>query len=139
MQIPNFLDDKKRALLQDVGLLFLRLSFGGTLLAAHGWRKLTNFGSLSESFSDPLGIGSTLSLMGTIGAEVFCSLAIIIGLFTRLTVLPLIFTMGVAGFIYHAADPFQKKELAFVYLFAFIVVLLCGPGRFSVDKLIFKK
>jgi putative oxidoreductase len=44
--------------------------------------------------------------------------------------------MLVAAFIVHGDDPFQKKELALLFLTPFLALLLAGPGRFSLDAVI---
>lgn len=116
------------------GLLLLRAAFGGLMLV-HGWQKLTGFQELAAVFPDPLGIGGKLSLIAAIGAEFGCSLLLIAGLAGRLAAIPLACTMGVALFIVHAADPWQKKELAAVYLAAYAALVFTGPGRFSLDGL----
>lgn len=120
---------------QNVALLFLRL-LAGCMMLTHGWAKLMAFGTLAATFPDPIGLGSTLSLVLIIFAEVGCSLLLIFGLLTRLATLPLMFGMCVAIFSIHAADPFQAKELPVLYLGVYFVVLLMGPGRFSLDSLI---
>ena len=122
--------------LTNLGLLLLRLGFGGTMLFAHGWSKLGKYAVLAASFPDPMGLGSEATLVLAIFAEVFCSALLMIGLGTRLAVIPLIITMLVAGFIVHAADPFAKQELAFLYLLPFIFLFLAGAGRYSLDGLI---
>lgn len=61
-------------------LLALRILFG-VLLLSHGIQKWTNFSAMSESFPDPLGVGSTLSLGLAVFAEVFCSVGFIFGAF----------------------------------------------------------
>jgi len=43
-------------------------------------------------------------------------------------------TMIVAAFIVHLDDPFKRKELALLYLVGFLIVLLMGPGKYSLDK-----
>jgi putative oxidoreductase len=48
--------------------------------------------------------------------------------------IPPAITMLVAGFIVHSADPFGTNEKAFLFLAFFIVILLLGPGKFSIDK-----
>ncbi|MCA9508106.1 MAG: DoxX family protein, partial [Myxococcales bacterium] len=88
-----------------------------------------------HSFPDPLGLGSTLSLSLTLSAEFLCALLVVIGLFTRYVAFPLVFAMGVAFFVIHRGDPFQKKEMAFLYLMAFSTIFACGPGAYSADKL----
>ena len=95
-----------------IGLLLLRLGACSFLIYGHGWGKLANYTARSETFSDPLGVGSPMSLGLAVFAEVFCSIAVMLGLLTRLAAIPLIITMGVAGFIRHAPDPFAKKEAA---------------------------
>jgi len=119
--------------LETLGLLVLRLAVGPLMFGLHGMAKLSSFSDLSGSFPDPLGVGSAVSLTLAVFAEAFCSVAVALGLFTRLAAVPLAFTMGIAAFVVHAADPWEKKELALLYLAAYLVLLLCGPGRLSVD------
>ena len=70
--------------------------------------------------------------------EVFCSMLVILGLFTRLAVIPIIIEILVATFSVKAAQPLINKELDFLYLVPFVVLLFCGPGRVSVDGMIGK-
>lgn len=76
-------------------LLALRILFG-VLLMSHGVQKWANFDAMSESFPDPLGVGSQMSLILAIFGELTCSLAFIFGFLYRLAMIPMIFTMGMA-------------------------------------------
>ena len=120
----------------DLGLLILRLMAGGAMLT-HGYPKLQKLLNGNFQFGDPLGLGSEVSLVLAVFAEVICSVLVIIGLTTRLAVIPLIITMGVAFFIVHGADDFKTKEMAFLYLGIFLSLFFTGPGKFSADKAIF--
>ncbi len=120
------------------GLLILRVTFGCMMLV-HGWQKLSGFSAMAETFPDPIGMGSRLSLISTIGAEFGCSLLLILGLATRLAAMPLAFTMIVALFLVHANDPWQTKELAAVYLATYVSLIFIGPGQFSIDHLWWNK
>lgn len=122
------------SMLQDIGILALRLWLGGTMLIAHGWPKLANFGAYSEAFPDPIGLGSTFSLGLAVFAEFFCAILVVLGVLTRLASIPLLCTMLVAFFIVHSADAFQAKELAFIYLGGFVGLALLGGGRFALLK-----
>ena len=85
-------------------------------------------------FGDPIGIGEVASKILAVIGEAICPLLIIIGLKTRLAAIPAIITMAVAAFVVHGADPFQKKELALLYLVGFVAIALLGPGKFSIDQ-----
>lgn len=85
------------------------------------------------SFQDPFGVGGTISLGLAIFAEVFCAILVVLGLWTRLALIPLIATMAVAFFIIHSGDPFIKKELSLLYLIGFSALFAGGPGLYSVD------
>lgn len=128
----------KRDITGHIGLLVLRVGIGCFMLV-HGWQKLSGFSQMADKFPDPIGMGSQLGLISAIGAEVGCSLLLIAGLGTRLAALPLAFTMIVAHFVVHAKDLWQVKELPAIYLLIYVVILLAGPGRFSLDALLWSK
>lgn len=116
-----------------LGLLILRLGTGAFLIYGHGWGKLTHFSEEAQQFSNPIGLGSPTSLALAIFAEVFCAIAVMLGLCTRLAAIPIIVTMAVAGLLHHAADPFGRKEKALLYLVAYVAIALMGAGRYSLD------
>lgn len=120
-----------------VGLLILRTAFGCFMLV-HGIQKLMSFGDMAEQFPDPIGLGSQFSLVAAIGAEVGCSLLLILGLGTRLAAIPLAFTMLVALFVVHTNDPWKVKELAAVFLSVYVFLMFTGAGEFSLDRLVFR-
>ena len=115
-------------------ILMLRLTFGLLMIIRHGMPKLMNFAAQSAGFYDPLGIGSKSTLVLVIFAEIFCSLFIVLGLFTRLAVVPLIIVMCFAFFGANAGKVnVIGAELALLYLTSYVVLLFVGPGRISVD------
>jgi putative oxidoreductase len=122
-----------------LGLLFLRLGAAGFMLT-HGYPKLMRlFSGEPVSFISVMGMSPELSLLLAVFAEFFCSIFILLGLFTRLAAIPLIITMAVAAFVIHSDDPFSTKEKALLFLLIFIVLLLTGGGRFSIDGILQKK
>jgi putative oxidoreductase len=122
--------DKKN----DWALLIFRLAFGGFMIIGHGWPKLLRLlGDEPVKFMDFMGLGPTVSLALATFAELGCALLIMVGLYTRLALLPLIFTMLVAIIGRHWGDPFGLVEKALMYLFAYLGILLTGPGWFSLD------
>lgn len=120
----------------DLASLLLRLIVGG-LMAYHGYSKLIGYNEILPMFGDIIGIGSKASLLLVIFAEFFCGLFVLLGFLTRLSNIPIFITMIVAFFIAHGKDPFQMKELAFIFLTLCLPVFLLGSGKYSIDRLIF--
>ncbi|HEX6915520.1 MAG TPA: DoxX family protein [Chitinophagaceae bacterium] len=118
--------------------LLLRLVLGG-LMAYHGYLKLEMYDTMMKIFGDPIGIGQSLSVHLVIFAEFFCGILLVIGLFTRLAVIPIFITMLVAFTVAHAKDPFQVKMIPFIYLLLCFPVFIAGSGRYSADAILFRK
>lgn len=121
----------------NISMLLLRLGAGGLMLQ-HGYDKLVKFGAMKEKFMSFLGMGSTISFSLLVFAEFFCSMFIIMGLFTRFTVIPLIIAMCVALFKAHNGEFWGDGEHAALYLACFTVIFICGPGKASIDGLVNK-
>ena len=85
-----------------------------------------------------MGIGTGISLGLVVFAEFFCGILLVLGLFTRLATIPLIIMMCVIIIKVFNGDVFGHAELPAIYLTGYIVLLLVGPGRISVDGLISK-
>lgn len=126
----------------DTGLLILRLVFGLVLIYGHGFEKMAVILSGQEiQFMDPIGIGASTSYYMAAFAEGVCAILLILGLFSRVATLILSINFLVI-FIFHAfivGDGFAILELRYFYLFSFIALTLTGPGRFSLDYLLFHR
>jgi putative oxidoreductase len=120
-----------------LGTLLLRL-FAGILMLQHGFDKLTHFSQKAPKFMDPFGTGTTTALALVVFAEFFCSAFLILGLFTRLAVIPLIITMVIALFKAHSGAFYGAGEMAALYLGAYLSILFLGPGKASLDRFIGK-
>ncbi len=121
----------------NAAILLLRLGIG-ILMMAHGYDKLIHFSKYQAGFMNFLGMGSTMSLALVVFAEFFCSMFLILGLFTRLAAIPLLIATFVMVFKVHNREIFGDGETATLYLTAYLVLLLVGPGRISVDSMIGK-
>jgi len=120
----------------DLAVLVARIAIGGIMLT-HGLPKLAMlFSGDPIQFPGVLGMSGGLSLALTVFAEVFCSLFVFIGFGTRLATVPLMITMLVAVLYIQAAEVFEKKELALLFLLVYVVLFITGSGRYSVDQLL---
>ncbi len=127
----------ERPLNTDLAILLLRLLFGG-LFIWHGWMKIDMYSTYQPMMQDIIGIGAKLSYDLVIFAEFGCGILVTLGFLTRLSVIPIGFTMGVAYFIAHAKDAFMMKELVFVFLGLSLIIFILGSGKYSLDHLLFK-
>lgn len=117
----------------DLGLLIFRIGISALMLT-HGYPKLLRFfGSEEITFGDPLGLGPVISFTLVVFAEFICSILVLIGLGTRLAVIPIIITMAVAAFIVHANDGFGRQELPILFMLGFILLFFTGSGKYSLD------
>lgn len=123
----------------DIALLVARIGVAGFMLT-HGLPKLMMlFGEAPVQFPGIMGMSPEFALVLTVFAEVGCSIFILLGLGTRLAAVPLIFTMAVAVFYVHAADPFANQEMGLLYLLVYVTLLFLGSGRFSLDAVLLNK
>jgi putative oxidoreductase len=144
------LDCGTRDTTASLGILALRVMTGLMMLYGHGIGKIQNYSMLKDKFELKVypfnHFASSVNLMLCIAAEVGAAALIVIGLCTRPAAFVLGFTMVVAAFGVHAADPWflrpgvpAAKELALLYLIPMIAIILTGGGSFSVDAAIYKE
>lgn len=128
--------------LQGVFLLLIRLYWGFQFVQT-GYGKLGNIARVTEYFSS-LGIPlPSFHAYLVASVELLGGIFLILGLFLRITALPLVITMVVAyltadiaavNAIFSDPDIFVKAT-PFPFLFTTAVVLLFGSGRFSIDRI----
>jgi putative oxidoreductase len=129
--------------LQSVFLLIIRLYWGWQFFIA-GKGKIENIGKIVDAFTQ-MGIPHPALSAHLAGwTECIGGLCLLIGFASRLVSLPLIFTMCVAYATAHRealmgifSDPDTfLSQPPFLFLLTSVIVLIFGPGRFSVDGLI---
>ena len=124
-----------------IGLLVLRV-VAGLAFMFHGWGKIKNpTGWMGPDASIP-GVFQALAAISEFGG----GLAWILGVLTPLASFGLACTMAVAIHM-HAVilkQPFVAKgpgggsyELAAIYFCVAFLLILAGPGRFSLDRILF--
>ena len=117
----------------DFGLLILRLGFGLSLAFGHGLGKLPPSAGFIDGTAE---MGFPLPALFAWAAalsEFLGGLLIALGLATRPAALFAGVTMAVAAFVRHADDPFSGLEKSFLYLVAFVALLIAGAGRYALD------
>ena len=143
MNISDLFKPLRVSLRVSIGLLILRL-VAGMAFIFHGYGKITKpFGWMPADAGVP-GILQALAALSEFGG----GLAWMLGLLTPLASFGLACTMAVAVWTHAVVmgDPFVAKgpgagsyEFAAIYLCVAILLLLGGPGRFSLDRAVFGK
>ncbi|HEV3203470.1 MAG TPA: DoxX family protein [Gemmataceae bacterium] len=129
-----------------VGLLIVRVVTGAAFMY-HGWYKIRSEGGPFGWMPPEAGIPGFMQGLAVF-AEFGGGLALILGLLTPVAALGIACTMIVALGKVHLphGDPFvagqpgkASYELAAVYLANVILLILIGPGIFSIDAVLFRR
>ena len=105
----------------------------GVLFFMHGWMKFSG--------SNPAAFGSLFWFAGAI--EVVAGVLLVLGLFSRLVATVTAIEMIVAWFVAHVSrgwNPLANGgEAAVLFLAAFLVVIVYGNGKLSLEPKLWKK
>jgi len=132
--------------LQSPFLLFVRLYWGWQLIQS-GWGKLHNLAKVTEFFTSlnlPMPAQTAFFISCV---EFFGGLLLILGLLSRLNALVLTVNMLMAyitadreAFLSFFSDPDKFSAAApYVFLVASLIILVFGPGLFSLDTLLLRR
>lgn len=122
----------------NAGITLLRIFAGVSMAFAHGFSKLPPGEGLINATAG-LGFPAPTMFAWAAGLSEFLGgICLALGLFTRLSGFLIAFTMLVAILGVHGADPYQKKELAFLYFFVATAFAIKGSGDWSLDSFLRK-
>jgi uncharacterized membrane protein YphA (DoxX/SURF4 family) len=126
-----------------VGLLVLRITTGGSLIAWHvaregigGWAHIWDKTSWTlpvalASLGFPVALPLAISL---VVITLLGSFFMMLGLLTRLSAFVLMALAIVTALLYHAFP--ATAQLAVLYAGSFLAIALCGPGLFACDRVL---
>ncbi len=125
--------------IEGLGPLLARLTIG-LVFVGTGWGKLHNLDGVTEFFTNLHLPAPAFQAKLVASTELIGGALIVLGLFTRLTALPLAFTMVIAIVTAKRAEVDGLLSLLgleeFTYLIIFLWLALAGAGVFSIDRLI---
>jgi len=139
--IKKLFQIKEQTFLTSLAVLFIRYVFGSAMVY-HGWGKIQNPFAWMPT-DGPMQVPAVFQFLAAV-SEVGGGIAIILGMVFPLANLGVAFTMIVAMYLHMIIlkQPFIAKaggsyELAAVFFALSVLLMATGPGRFSVDRLIF--
>ena len=123
-----------------LGLFVLRVAAGASLAYLHGWAKFHDPDMKSKFFSGVEGMGlpgGHYMAWAAIVAELVGGALLAAGFLTRVWAFMIAGVMGVAIFKVHLHQGWAAMEPAILYGGIAIAFLCGGPGRFSIDGMLF--
>lgn len=124
---------------RNLGLLLLRASVGLYMAFGHGLGKITGgpeqwaqLGGVMEGIFGFVVVPAAWGFLAA-AAEFVGALLVTVGLLTRPAALVLVLNMTVAALAHITGVIEGSPELALIYGFAFLSLVLVGPGAYSLD------
>jgi putative oxidoreductase len=125
----------------DLALLLLRIMVTTSLIYHHGIAKILDWNLLTTHPLDPIGIGVVPSLIYAGFCDLLCAFLVLVGFATRISSFFCITTLATVAFLmdhalttpYFPIPHTGHGEISWVYMAAFVVTIIAGPGRYSVD------
>ena len=117
----------------DVIILSFRVLLSTQMIYAHGLKKIGVGVEEAEKIPNPLHLPEIINSIVAISANIFFPILVILGLFMRLAILPIIAVTLTGYFILHLHDPALVKDAPFMYSLSYLLLLYLGSGRYSLD------
>lgn len=131
-----FRTTQENSIFNEATMTALRIVAGLLMAFLHGSGKVPPSEQLISGVSE-MGFPSPTLFAWLAGlAELAGGIFLAVGFLTRPSAFLMAFTMLVAVFGKHAADPVSVKELGLIYMCIALVFVSRGAGRWSVDRFI---
>ena len=120
-------------------MLLFRVLVSLELMAVHGLKKIGIGVNVAEIVPNPLHLPDAFNNGFAIGANLIAPFFIMLGLLTRITILPVLAVTLTGYFVLHWNDALLVKDVPFIYSVVFMLIWVLGPGKYSLDYLINRK
>jgi putative oxidoreductase len=144
--IKKLLSVRSWDLPSDLGLLIWRVVAFASLFIKHGIEKITptSFAEMAPTFPDPAHIGHIPSLLVATGSDAVCAVLLMLGFCTRFAGAYVFVVLSFAWVFTHhfmflgkGLEP-KHGELIVLYIAQSLAIALLGPGKFSLDRLLWR-
>lgn len=130
----------KQILYSDLGtssynaaLLLFRVLLAFQLFSVHGMKKFRLENGQREQVPNPLHLPEKLNGQIAAFSDTVIPFFIILGLGTRLAVLPTIGVTAIGYFVVHRNDSPEVRDVPFMYTLSLLLLLALGAGKYSLD------
>lgn len=136
----KMIDIIKQILYSDLGtsfnnaaLLVFRVLLAIELFRVHGMKKFRVEDGQKEHVPNPLHLPEKLNGLVATFSDTVIPFFIILGLGTRLAVLPTIGVTAIGYFVVHRNDSLEVRDVPYMYTLSLLLLLALGAGTYSLD------
>ncbi|MTH17647.1 DoxX family protein [Flavobacterium sp. LC2016-01] len=130
----------KQILYSDLGtsfnnaaFLLFRVLLAIELFRVHGMKKFRVENGQREHVPNPLHLPEKLNSLVATFSDTVVPFLIILGIGTRLAVLPTIGVTAVGYFVVHRKDSLEVRDVPYMYTLSLLLILALGAGKYSLD------
>jgi len=130
----------KQILYSDLGssfnngaLLIFRILLAIELFRVHGMKKFRVENGQKEHVPNPLHLPEKLNGLVATFSDTIIPFFIMLGLGTRLAVLPTIGVTAIGYFVVHKNDSLEVRDVPYMYTLSLLLLLALGAGTYSLD------
>ncbi|MDR6943882.1 DoxX family protein [Mucilaginibacter pocheonensis] len=123
--------------LSNWAMFAFRILLATELFRVHGMKKFRGSDGKPEVVPNPLGLPQFINNLVATLSDTVVPVLVILGVFTRMAVLPTIGITSVGYFVVHKNDSPEVRDVPFMYTICFLLLLATGPGSISLDNYIF--
>lgn len=122
--------------LNNAAMLGFRVLLALELFRVHGMKKFKLENGQKEHVPNPLGLPDKLNGFVATVADTVVPFLLMLGIGTRLVILPTIGVTAIGYFVVHRHDSLEVRDVPYVYTLCLLFILLLGAGQFSLDYLL---
>ena len=118
----------------NAALLVFRVLLAIELFRVHGMKKFRVENGQKEHVPNPLHLPEKLNGLVATFSDTIIPFFIILGLGTRLAVLPTIGVTAIGYFVVHKNDSLEVRDVPYMYTLSLLLLLALGAGTYSLDN-----
>lgn len=118
----------------DIAFLIFRVLLSVELFRVHGLKKFRLENGKKEIIPNPLGLPNKMNALVASFSDLVVPFLIILGLGTRLAVLPTIGVTAIGYFVVHRKDSLEVRDVPYMYTLSLLLILALGAGKYSLDN-----
>lgn len=120
----------------NVALFIFRVLLAIELFRVHGMKKFRLQNGEKEHVPNPLHLPEKLNGLVATFSDTIVPILIIMGIGTRLAVLPTIGVTAIGYFVVHRNDSAEVRDVPYMYTLTLLFLLALGAGTYSLDHYI---